>query len=247
MHNSPKITVITVCYNAVSEIECTILSVINQLYTNIEYIIVDGASTDGTLDIIKKYSAKISILISEPDKGIYDAMNKGLKLASGEWINFMNAGDCFSDNNVLNSIFSLEIPSNKSFLYSDIYSRKKNGHYYINIMNVTEHECKLVHQSVIYRKCLHDEYGYYAVTNKIIVSDYLFFLRVPIDQIMKINTIIAKYAAFGISEQGLWCLQQSCCADVVFRKRSFWTMIIRYILIRIKSIIIPRRINELLK
>ena len=88
--NNPLLTIVTVCYNAVDEIEKTILSVINQTYENIEYIIVDGASTDGTLNVINKYRDFISCCISEPDGGIYEAMNKGIKLATGEWINFLN-------------------------------------------------------------------------------------------------------------------------------------------------------------
>lgn len=104
-YNKPLITVITVTYNAVSYLEETILSVINQSYANIEYIIIDGNSTDGTLDIIKKYDDKISYWISEPDNGIYDAMNKGIEIATGDWINFMNAGDVFCKKTVIADIF----------------------------------------------------------------------------------------------------------------------------------------------
>lgn len=106
---NPKITIITVCYNAESQIEDTILSVVNQSYSNIEYIIVDGASNDRTLDIVGKYRDKISIVVSEPDKGIYDAMNKGIRLATGTWINFMNAGDCFSNDDVVKFLVEEEI------------------------------------------------------------------------------------------------------------------------------------------
>lgn len=84
MKNNPLISVVTVSYNAVLTIEQTILSVINQTYPHIEYIIIDGGSTDGTVDIIKKYANRIAYWVSEPDKGIYDAMNKGIRTAKGE-------------------------------------------------------------------------------------------------------------------------------------------------------------------
>lgn len=99
-----KISVVTVCYNAVDSIEKTILSVINQTYQNIEYIIIDGGSTDGTVDVIKKYISHIAYWVSEPDKGIYDAMNKGIANATGDYINFMNAGDYFINNHIVADI-----------------------------------------------------------------------------------------------------------------------------------------------
>ena len=110
-----RISVITVCLNASKTIEQTILSIINQTYDNIEYIIIDGVSTDGTLDIIKKYESKISLCQSEPDNGIYDAMNKGLKLATGDFLIFMGADDVFYNENVIYKVAS-EIDN-----YDDIY------------------------------------------------------------------------------------------------------------------------------
>lgn len=101
----PKITVVTVCFNSVNNIEKTILSVVNQTYSNVEYIIIDGGSNDGTVEIIKKYSSKISTWISEPDGGVYFGMNKGIAMAKGEWINFMNAGDLFASSDVLKKCF----------------------------------------------------------------------------------------------------------------------------------------------
>lgn len=90
-----KISIITVVYNGISEIEKTIQSVLNQTYPNIEYIIIDGGSTDGTIDIIKKYQGQLAYWVSEPDEGIYYAMNKGIQKATGEWIHFRNCGDYF--------------------------------------------------------------------------------------------------------------------------------------------------------
>lgn len=120
-----KITVITVCYNAVGFIEDTILSVVNQTYDNIEYIIIDGGSTDGTVDLIRKYDDKIDCWVSEPDKGIYDAMNKGIKIATGDFINFMNAGDTFFSNAVISCLVP-QIERDSTIVYGDtmyVYSQ----------------------------------------------------------------------------------------------------------------------------
>lgn len=120
--NHQKITVVTVCYNAERDIEKTIQSVINQTYDNIEYIIVDGASKDGTMQVVEKYKDKIAKIVSEPDKGIYDAMNKGIKLATGEWINFMNAGDRFFDDKVIGNLFFEELEENIGVIFGDSYN-----------------------------------------------------------------------------------------------------------------------------
>ena len=89
----PKISVITVCYNASTTIQETIESVLGQDYSDYEYIIIDGKSSDNTLEVINTYKSNAIKLISEPDSGVYDAMNKGLKIASGDWIYYLNAGD----------------------------------------------------------------------------------------------------------------------------------------------------------
>lgn len=102
--DNPLISIITVVFNGEKYLEETIQSVINQTYENIEYIIIDGGSTDGTLDIIKKYEDRIDYWVSEKDNGIYDAMNKGIAVATGEWINFMNAGDKFINNSIVQQI-----------------------------------------------------------------------------------------------------------------------------------------------
>ncbi len=121
----PKVTVVTVTYNAADCVEMTLKSVIAQTYSNLEYIVVDGKSTDSTMDIVERYRAHISTIVSEPDKGIYDAMNKATRLASGEWIIFMNAGDVFDNPGVLRNVFTGEIKENSSLIFGAIteYSR----------------------------------------------------------------------------------------------------------------------------
>ena len=119
--NKPLISIITISYNAANTIERTILSIINQTYSNIEYIIEDGKSKDGTLDIVNKYKHQISAIYSEKDKGIFDAMNKALHRSTGEWIIFMNAGDTFHNNEVISNIFETQIPKEISVIYGDVY------------------------------------------------------------------------------------------------------------------------------
>ena len=105
-HSGPSVSIITVVFNNVQHIERTIRSVINQTYPNIEYIVVDGGSTDGTLDVINKYKDHISTCVSEKDNGIYDAMNKGLALATGDYVLFMNSGDEIYDNHTVEEVLA---------------------------------------------------------------------------------------------------------------------------------------------
>jgi len=152
--NIPLITVVTVVRNGEKTLEETVLSVINQTYTNVEYIIVDGASTDGTLDIIKKYEDRIDYWISEPDDGIYYAMNKGIDLTTGEWINFMNSGDKYF--NKFTVIDILKEAGNNDIIYGDyIRSNGKRGRSPRNInMLFFLMERMICHQAIFERKLL---------------------------------------------------------------------------------------------
>ncbi len=124
-YNTPKISIVTVVYNGAQTIEATIKSILDQSYKNIEYIIIDGNSSDGTQDIIKSYENSISKWISEPDKGIYDAMNKGIKLSTGDYIWFMNSGDEIADNIVLEEIISSN--PNSDIYYGDTIMIDSDG------------------------------------------------------------------------------------------------------------------------
>ena len=97
-HGRPLISIITVVFNNERYLEDTIMSVLNQSYDNVEYVIIDGGSSDGTLDIIRKYEDEIDYWVSEEDSGIYDAMNKGIDLVMGDWVNFLNSSDTIEKN-----------------------------------------------------------------------------------------------------------------------------------------------------
>lgn len=130
-HPTPVFSVITVCYNAAATLEETIQSVITQTYHHVEYIIVDGASTDGTPDIIGKYRDRIARVVSEPDHGLYDAMNKGLRLATGDYVCFLNAGDSFHEDDTLQQMVHTLTPGTDlpDVLYGQTAIVNAQGHF----------------------------------------------------------------------------------------------------------------------
>lgn len=126
----PRFSIITVTYNAEKVLEDTIQSVITQSYKNVEYIIVDGGSKDGTLKIVEKYKQHIACLVSEPDKGLYDAMNKGMKLATGDYICFLNAGDeLHEDDTLFYMVHSIKGDTLPDVIYGETAIVDENGHF----------------------------------------------------------------------------------------------------------------------
>jgi glycosyltransferase len=116
-----KISIITVCFNSDKTIEDTIQSVLNQTYSSIEYILVDGQSSDNTLKVIDKYKKNISVILSESDKGMYDAINKGIRLSTGDIIGILNADDFYIDNSVISEVVQQMQQKKVDSLYSDLY------------------------------------------------------------------------------------------------------------------------------
>jgi glycosyltransferase involved in cell wall biosynthesis len=200
--DKPLISIITVVFNGEKYLEETIKSVINQTYDNVEYIIIDGGSTDGTLDIIKKYEDKIDYWVSEKDRGIYDAMNKGIKLASGEWINFMNAGDGFYDNYVLDKLFTQNNLKDIGILYGNHAVKNENNSEIIQV-DVKDYNGKrnipFCHQSLFVRTSLLKS-NLFDLQFKI-ASDYDQFLRLKSKDIQTLHVplIISIYLDGGIS------------------------------------------------
>jgi len=122
-NDPPILSVITVVRNGVDILENTILSVISQSYSNIEYLIIDGKSTDGTQDVIKKYENKISFWTTEEDKGIYDAMNKGIGNANGKFVNFLNAGDVFINSGICKLFAEEMLKKDFNVIYGDVIAQ----------------------------------------------------------------------------------------------------------------------------
>lgn len=200
-NNKPLISVITVCFNSVKTMEKTIQSVLEQTYKNIEYIIIDGGSTDGTLDIINKYKDKISYIVSEKDAGIYDAMNKGSAVATGEYLNFMNSDDYFFNNSSIEECLPY-LDGQNDIVYGDVevrydklkFVKKKLPPKYLWAAPAN-------HQSSFIRRDAMLKYGY-NISNKI-VADYEFFLSVYYGggKVIKINKTIASFYNGGYSQK----------------------------------------------
>jgi glycosyltransferase involved in cell wall biosynthesis len=189
-----KISIITVCYNSANTIEKTILSVANQTYKNIEYIIVDGNSKDSTIEIIKRNEDKISKWISEPDKGLYEAMNKGIKMATGDIVGILNSDDTFNSNTVVEEIVDFHKRNNIEASVGNIIQHKENGKivrlYSSKKWNPEKLKIGFMppHPSIFFKRELFEKYGNYFLGFKI-GADYelitRFFLK---------NKIIWKYS-----------------------------------------------------
>lgn len=181
---SDLISIITVVFNDKQGLENTILSVMSQTYKYIEYIIIDGGSTDGTIDIIKKYQDKTDILwISEPDNGIYDAMNKGIRMATGKWLNFMNAADVFANNKIVEQMVN-EFDGS-SIVYGNMLrtdGKKKiltKGTHGKNLDAFDFMHSSLCHQAAFIKRSIFQKYGDYTTKYRL-ASDAEFFFRVII-------------------------------------------------------------------
>ncbi|MEM9052454.1 MAG: glycosyltransferase family 2 protein, partial [Bacteroidota bacterium] len=180
-----KVSIITISFNAVDTLEDTILSVLNQSYENIEYIVVDGASTDGSLDIVEKYRNDIDKFVSEPDEGIYFAMNKGLNMATGDLVAILNADDTYSSNNVISRVVSKIEQSQTDSLYGDLHyvDRNKVGNVVRRwkagrfVRSFFLKGWMVPHPTFFVKKEVYDKYGLFNTDLKT-SADYEFMVRV---------------------------------------------------------------------
>lgn len=202
---NPRLSIITVVYNNVKDIERTMLSVIEQTYTNIEYIVVDGFSTDGTLEIIQQYYTRITTLISEKDKGIYDAMNKGLAVATGDYVLFMNSGDELFAPDTVKHVFASA--ANADIYYGETEMIDEQG----NSLGRRRHQApeqftwkdfkygmSISHQAIYIKRALVKPYdSKYQLSADI---DWILQAAKQAKQIVNVNRYVAKYLVGGLSK-----------------------------------------------
>lgn len=202
----PKLSVITIVYNNVKDIERTMLSILNQTYSNIEYIVIDGASSDGTLEVIKKYEHSIAKLISEKDKGIYDAMNKGLALATGDYVLFMNSGDEIYELETVEKIFATAPNADIYYGETEMYDENWNSlgrrrhqapeHF---TWESFKYGMSISHQAIYIKRSLTEPYNLqYKYSADI---DWIIKIAKKASSIVNTHLYVAKYLVGGMSKK----------------------------------------------
>ncbi|MDQ5929213.1 MAG: hypothetical protein QG594_991 [Bacteroidota bacterium] len=199
---NPLISVITVVYNDESHIEDTIKSIINQTYKNIEYIIIDGKSTDNTNAIINKYINFIKRYISEKDQGIYDAMNKGIKIANGEWIIFMNSGDKFYSETILSELHKF-LFSGYQLIYGKVEICYASGLHYIKNTKSLEklkYGMPFCHQSLLIDAPLMKKHRYKLDDTHSSIFNFIVDCYLERCKFYDSGLIVSSYRAHGVSD-----------------------------------------------
>lgn len=210
---SKKISIITVCYNSAQTIRDTIESVLAQDYPNLEYIVVDGASTDSTMAIVREYGDKIAVVISEPDKGIYDAMNKGIAAASGEIIGILNSDDFYAASSSVSRLVRQMEESGVDTVYADLVivdavDTKRVVRYY-NSGAFSPKKLRYgwmpAHPTFLVKKSLYDKYGGFSLKYRIasdfeMVARLLYMARASYAYLPE---VVVKMRAGGVSTSGL--------------------------------------------
>jgi glycosyltransferase involved in cell wall biosynthesis len=205
--DKPLISIIIAVFNVEDYLEDAILSVINQTYDNVEHIIIDGGSTDGTLDIIKKYTDKIDYWISEKDKGIYDAWNKAVQISCGQWIGFLGADDFYELNAIQIYVENINLLAKVEFISSQSYFCTKDKKILRKIGKSWNWKdfsiyMNIAHVGSLHRKSLFEKYGIYDINFKV-CGDYDLLLRAG-NKLKAgfVNQILCNMRIGGISHGG---------------------------------------------
>lgn len=174
MEKQPLISVITVCFNCREMVGKTLASVAEQDFDDFEFVVVDGGSTDGTLDKVKEYGGRVDVMVSERDRGIFDAMNKGVRLSSGRWIVFMNAGDTFAGSDTLSRVAKAVATADADIVYGDQYL-DRGGEYKLKeaLEPANRHRMYFCHQSAYVKREVLERFP--CPLDIRLAGDYLFF------------------------------------------------------------------------
>ncbi len=208
-----KISIITVCLNAAATLEDTILSVLNQTYPNIEYILIDGASSDQTMEVVKKYNKDLDFWISQPDNGIYDAMNRGIKHATGDIIGFLNADDVFADRDSVQWLAKELSSQDIDACYADLVyvthltDEKAVRHYSSKHFSPQSIAYGIMpaHPTLYVKRKVFEKYGFFKTDYKI-AADFEFVARVFGTQQIRaayLPKILVKMRTGGVSTAGI--------------------------------------------
>jgi len=194
----PKLSIITINLNNAEGLQKTINSVINQSFIDFEFIIIDGGSTDNSVKIIKEFENKISYWISEPDNGIYNGMNKGIKQAKGDYCFFLNSGDWLIDNKKLEFLFSKNLK--EEIIYFNINTTEGTIEYPKDLTFSFFFKGTIAHQATIIKRSTLLEYGYYNESLSF-VADWELYCKAYIsnNKFRKINTVLCFYDLTGVS------------------------------------------------
>ncbi len=249
---TPLISIITVVYNDRDNVEQTIKSVLSQDCTNFEYVVVDGKSSDGTLDVIKRYEARIDRWVSESDKGIYDAMNKGTELARGTFVNYLNAGDTFYDEKVLGKVEqALMEAGDIDVLYGRAVNRTEGEQAvrYEKGEQITKDtlfsRIPFCHQAMFFRREVFLKQGGYDLQFKVI-ADYAWTVRYALSRpdmtgFHFLDELMVEYLDGGFSFQNIRLAgdEKLRLAKQHFSGKYLWKNYLTYLSFRFKSVIIP--------
>ena len=198
---TPIISIITINLNNKTGLLNTITSVFNQQFSDYEFIVIDGLSTDGSKEIIEQHSGKLSYWVSEKDTGVYDAMNKGIKLAKGKYLFFLNSGDCFVHENVLKDVAASMVGADYDVVYGNIIYNNKVIQYKNKLSLYYLFNMGMCHQTQFIKKDLFEKYGYYSPEYKVTADhcQLMLFLAKYNASYFHVNIAVAVIEPGGIS------------------------------------------------
>ena len=257
--NYPKVSIVTPSYNQAQFLEETILSVLNQNYPNLGYMIIDGGSTDGSIEIIKKYEKYLAYWVSEKDEGMYDAINKGLKIASGNILAYLNSDDFYFPGTIQTVVDYFEKHPNTCLIYGDCDFIDSRGHFLYSYhypafkwdLFIVLNWSSIPQQATFWRRDIHEKVGYFNPTFKM-AGDFDFYVKVG--KHFRIDHIRRRLAKYRIHDKSLTITNQDVAREEVRRIHRRYGISDRFVIIclrcladlRIKLLNLPLMIKKML-